>query len=90
VLDMCTRRERRNDVYVATCASHSEFGKGYTKGEHEAALDRLLGDIELLDAGDRQGSRDPAPHSLRLVGTFAGGEIAEAKPGSRLMIAHAI
>ncbi len=89
-MDMCNRRERRNDVYVATCASHSDLAGGYTKGEHEAALDRLLADIEQLDAAGQPGSRDAAGPSLRLVGTMADGEIAEAKPGSRLMIAHAI
>jgi len=43
------RPERRSDLLVNLCASRSKTPTRYTRAEHEAALDRLLADLDALE-----------------------------------------
>ena len=75
VFDRPNRRDRRIEDVVALCASRSTFARGYTRAEHNRAMDRLLDDLDLAcpAATDRpeivvRHARDEAGARLRLAG----------------------
>lgn len=37
----------RDDAFIAACAAHGPRAGGYTKAEHDRAMDRLLADLGL-------------------------------------------
>jgi hypothetical protein len=43
------RRDRRFNRFVALSVAQSKWPGGYTAAEHDAALDRLLADLDLPD-----------------------------------------
>ena len=61
MFDRPDRRDRRLEEFVALCASRSALARGYTRVEHDEAMDLLLADLAQIETARAPGKQIDPP-----------------------------